>query len=322
MSTLARTHAIRLSDGHRAEFCQALGRALKAGLPPERALEGAKDICNGTIRRELRLTTNGVRKGASLVTALNRQGLLSELDYAMLSCAEEVGALDAVLLNLAERYEARHNRWRRIKGKLVYPAFLFVFAIFIAPVPALFAERITGTDYALRTLGTLALFVIAIHLLQIMLRLFNARGWPRFLSRLARLLPVVRKFAGLHERAEITGNLAVMLKAGMPVLDALDAYRQVEPKGLRREHLDRAMATLKGGSSVADALNEAGILDSGEGYAIVSSGEGAGKLEENLLRYSVSCQSRLTDEYDLLNRVVPLLIFFLVAGVILTGLIG
>jgi len=322
MSTLARTHSIRLSDGHRAEFCQALGRALKAGLPPERALEGAKDICNGTIRRELRLTTNGVRKGASLVTALNRQGLLSELDYAMLSCAEEVGALDAVLLNLAERYEARHNRWRRIKGKLVYPAFLFVFAIFIAPVPALFAERITGTDYALRTLGTLALFVIAIHLLQIMLRLFNARGWPRFLSRLARLLPVVRKFAGLHERAEITGNLAVMLKAGMPVLDALDAYRQVEPKGLRREHLDRAMATLKGGSSVADALNEAGILDSGEGYAIVSSGEGAGKLEENLLRYSVSCQSRLTDEYDLLNRVVPLLIFFLVAGVILTGLIG
>jgi type II secretory pathway component PulF len=204
----------------------------------------------------------------------------------------------------------------------VYPAFLFVFAIFIAPVPALFAGRITGTDYALRTISALALLVIVIHIVQILLRLFNARGWPLALSRLARTLPVVRKLARLHERAEVTGNLAIMLKAGMPVLDALDAYRQVEPKGLRREHLDRAMATLKGGSSVADALNEAEILDSGEGYAIVSSGEGAGKLEENLLRYSVSCQSRLTDEYDLLNRVVPLLIFFLVAGVILTGLIG
>ena len=322
MSTLARAHAIRLSDGHRAEFCQVLGRALKAGLPPERVLEGAKDICNGAIRRELHLATKGVRKGTSLVSALDRQGLLSELDCAMLSCAEEVGALDAVLLNLAERYEARHNRWRRIRSKLVYPAFLFVFAIFIAPVPALFAGRITAADYALRTLGALALFVIAIHLLQIMLRLFNARGWPRPLSRLARRLPVVRKFARLHEHAEVTGNLAIMLKAGMPVLDALEAYRQVEPEGLRREHLDRAKASLEGGSSLADALNEAEILDSGEGYAIVSSGEGAGKLEENLLRYSVSCQSQLADEYDLLNRAVPLLIFFLVAWVILTGLIG
>jgi type II secretory pathway component PulF len=92
--------------------------------------------------------------------------------------------------------------------------------------------------------------------------------------------------------------------------------------GLRREHLIRAKASLDGGSSVADALNEAELLDPGEGYAIVSTGEGAGKLEESLLRYSMSCQSRLADEYDLLTRAVPLLIFFLVAWVILSGLLG
>jgi type II secretory pathway component PulF len=322
MSTLARTHSIRLSDGHRAEFCQALGRALKAGLPPERALEGAKDICNGAIRRELHLASNGVRKGTGLVSALDRQGLLSELDYAMLSCAEEVGALDAVLLNLAERYEARHNRWSRIKSKLVYPAFLLVFAIFIGPVPALFAGRITGSDYALRTISALALLAIVIHLVQILLRLYNARGWPRILSRLARSLPVVRKLARLHERADVCGNLAIMFKAGMPIRDALDAYRQAEPEGLRREHLLQAKESLDGGASVADALGEAELLDPHEGYAIVSTGEGAGKLEESLLRCSLSCQSRLDGEYDLLTRAVPLLVFFLVAWVIVSGLLG
>jgi len=322
MSTLARTHSIRLSDAHRAEFCQALGRALKAGLPPERVLEGAKDICSGAISRELQLASNGVRKGTGLVNALDRQGLLSELDYAMLSCAEEVGALDAVLLTLAERYEARHNRWSRIKSKLVYPAFLFVFAIFIGPVPALVAGRITGTDYALRTISALALLVIVIHVAQILLRLFNTRGWPRTLCRLARILPVSRKLAPLHERAEVCGNLAIMFKAGMPIRDALDAYCQAEPVGLRRERLIRAKASLDSGSSVADALGETELLDSGEGYAIVSTGEGAGKLEESLLRYSMSCHSRLEGEYALLTRAVPLLVFFLVAWVIVSGLLG
>jgi hypothetical protein len=36
----------------------------------------------------------------------------------------------------------------------------------------------------------------------------------------------------------------------------------------------------------------------------------------------MSCQSQLAGEYDLLTRAVPLLVFFLVAWVIVSGLLG
>lgn len=322
MSTLASTRPIRLTDGHRAELCLSLGRGLNAGLPPDRALEGVKNICDGRINRELRLAANGVRKGTGLVLALDRQGLVPEIDYAMLSCAEDAGALDTVLLSLAERYEARHNRWRRIRGKLFYPAFLFVFAIFIAPVPALFAERITGADYVLRTFVVLALLVMMIHLLRILFRFFSARGWPGVASRLARSLPFAGKFARLHERADVIGNLAFMLKAGLSMREALDELRHAEPEGLRREHITRANSEIMAGSKVADALHEAELIDHREGYAIVSTGEQAGKLDEGLLRYSIACQSVLDDRYDLIARAAPLLIFLLVVLVVVSGLVA
>jgi len=322
MSTLARTRPVRLTDGHRAELCLSLGRGLNAGLPPDRVLDGAKDVCGGRINRELRLAANAVRKGTGLVLALDRQGLVPERDYAMLSCAEDSGAVDTVLLSLAERYEARHNRWRRIKGKLLYPAFIFVFAIFIAPVPALIAERITAADYILRTFALLALLVVLVHILQILIRHLNAQGWPRFASRLGRWLPFTGGFVRLHERADVTGNLAFMLKAGLSMRDALDELRHAEPEGLRREHIIRANSELIAGSKVADALRDTGLIDNREGYAIVSTAEEAGKLDDGILRYSTACQAVLDDRYELVARLAPLLVFLLVVLVVVSGLVA
>lgn len=322
MSTLARTRPIRLTDGHRAELCLSLGRGLNAGLPPDRALDGAKNICEGRVNRELRLAASGVRKGTGLVLALDRQGLVPDGDYAMLSCAEDAGNVDTVLLSLAERYEARHNRWRRLKGKLLYPAFIFVFALFTAPLPALVAERISGTDYVLRTFAVLVVLVVMIHAMQMLIRHLNANGWPRMASRLGRSLPFMSKLIRLHERAEVIGNLAFMLKAGLSMRNALDELWQAEPNGLRREHIGKANSEIASGSKVADALHDAELIDDREGYAIVSTAEEAGKLDEGLLRYSVACQALLDDRYDLIARVAPLLIFFCVVMIVVAELLA
>lgn len=322
MSTLAKTRPIKLTDGDRAELFLAMGRGLNSGLPPDRVLEGAKDVCDGKLNRQLRLASNGVRKGTSLILALDRGGLISEIDYAMLSCAEDAGAIDVVMLSLAERYESRHNRWRKLKGKLLYPAVIFVIALFLAPLPALFAERITGTDYILRSFGMLALFVMIVHVFQMLLRQLNANGWPMSVSRLARVMPYVGNLARLHERSEFNGNLAIMLKSGLSVRDALEEYRRVQPEGLRREHIVQAKSAIEGGSNVTDALHETELIDDREGFAIISTGEGAGKLEEGLLRYSLACESVLEHEYDLIARAVPVVVFLMVALMVASGLVG
>ena len=103
--------------------------------------------------------------------------------------------------------------------------------------------------------------------------------------------------------------------------DALDELRRAEPEGLRREHIIRASSEIIAGSPVADALCDAELIGNREGYAIVSTAEEAGKLDEGLLRYSAACQSILDDDYDLISRVAPLLVFLLVVLIVTAGLL-
>ena len=310
----------KLKDDCRSQLYLSIGRALNAGLPAERALNAVTGVCGGALDQKLRLAANAVGKGTGIVVALDRQGLLSKLDHAILECAERVGAVDTSMLLLAKRYEARHYRGSRFKSKLVYPAFLFVFSIFCRPVPALFHGRITVNDYLSQAFGTLAAVAFAVYVLRFAVTSFNTHGWPRILSWFARRLPRLKKLVWLHERAEVNSNLALMFAAGMPAQEALRAYCGVEPPGVRRMHIANAAAALNDGEGVAAALRQAQVIDPLEGYAIVSVGESAGKLDENLERYGKNCRTYLDDELDMLVRLVPFIVYLYIVYIVLSGM--
>ncbi len=312
---------LALPDHHRAELFQGLGRALSAGLNAAQALDALAGICDGALDRPLALAANAVRKGTAASVALDRQGLVGEADYALLSVAEDTGTLDRVCLRLAERYSRAHVRWRQLKGRLMLPAAVLVIGILVLPLPAVAGGRLSVGGYVLRAGAMLALVAMIAKLAAMTVRHWRAHGTPGWLTYVARRMPGVARMSVLHQRADLCERLALSLTCGMPAGDALAALRGAERNGVRRAVLVEAHAALGGGTGVADALQRAALLDP-SGYAIVSAGEGAGRLEESLARFAGACHDALDDGYELLARWLPVGVYLLVAGFVAAGILG
>ena len=285
------------------------------------ALRAIDDVCGGDLAAQLRRCAGAVGKGSSLAASLRKQGLISELDHALVKVGEHSGHLPRVFEDLGARYLAVHGHWRKMKGRLMLPAFMLLVAIFALPVPALVAGRITPGRYLGTTLSMLALVFAVAMLLRGLLGHWRTHGPPTSVTRIARLLPLSGRLSRLHERAEVSGALALCLGAGIAASQALGLLLQVQQNGVRRENLVGARSVLDGGMSVANALRESGLLDR-SGFATVSAGEHAGRLDQSLRHYARSANDTLDGLYDLLARWIPVIVYAGVAGVVAAGILG
>ena len=180
-----------LRDDQRAELLHGLARTLSAGLDAVQALHAIDDICDGALNAPLTRAAQAAGKGTAMVRALERNGLISAHDQAILAVAENNGALAQACDQLAQRYQRAAARWRQLKGKMLMPAALLVMAIILLPIPALFAGKLDLNDYLLRAVSMLMLVAVLVQLLAMLIVHWRAHGTPTWLTRVARLLPIV-----------------------------------------------------------------------------------------------------------------------------------
>jgi type II secretory pathway component PulF len=312
---------VAISDGARAEIFLGLARTLSAGLDPARALESLTGTRAGAFDHTLKRAAATVRAGGALVPALDRQGLVSATDRVLLDAGEATGSLDWTCLALAERYARAQARWRRLRARLMLPGAVLAIGILVLPLPALARGDLGAGGYVLRSAGTLTLLALATKLVSGMVRAWRAGGSPGWLTRLARALPLAGTFSRLHQRADACEHLAMTLACGLPAADALRNLQQAEPNPVRRAALARAGRELAAGAGLAEALRDAALLDP-PGHAIVTAGEGAGRLDDALQRVAGAAHGNLDGRYELLARWVPVAAYTVVAGAITAALLG
>ncbi len=311
-----------LDDSCRSDLYSGLALGLGAGLTPEHTLQAVNDVCTGALAVPLSRARSAVSKGTGFSRALAQQGLLPALDRALVSAAEDAGRLDHVFDHLAERYQRAHARWQRMKGRLALPGFILVFAILVLPIPALFQARITTTDYAITTALLLALVAACVITARGVVRHWRSHGPPSLATRIARMLPLIGRLSRLHERADAVEALALNVASGVAAREALSNMRLATHNAVHRASLGKASACLEGGAPLAESLRKAELLDVAEGYALVSAGEQAGRLENVLERYARICHGQLDDVYDVLAQWIPVVVYLAVASVVAAGLLG
>jgi type II secretory pathway component PulF len=312
---------VELDDGQRAELFLGLGRSLGAGLTATQALEALQGICDGVLDTALDRAANAVGKGSALTATLQRQGLATDMDRVLLAAGEASGSVDLVCQRLADRYARAHARWRQLKGRLMLPGAVLLIGILVLPLPALAAGRLTVSGYVLRAGAAIVTLLAAARLASRAVRRWRTTGTPGWLTRLARLLPGIATTSRLHQRADASERLSLALLSGLPAADALDAMHRVEGNTVRRSDLVQARRTLRAGGGLADALAGAGLLDA-PGYAIVSAGEGAGRLDDCLDRVARASHEALDQRYALLAQWIPVVVYLLVAGTVAAGILA
>jgi type IV pilus assembly protein PilC len=213
-----------------------------SGLSLLRALNILADQTeNPALAKALDDVRSGVEAGQSLSMAMARHPrVFPPLMLNMTRAGEVGGFLDAVLLQIAENFEAEVKLRSKIKSAMTYPVVVFVIAIlavvgmllFIVPVFAKMFADLGGTlpaptrvlvwlSDALR-IGALPLLVLGIATSVVWGRVKDQDRVRQVVDPLKLKVPV---FGPLFQKIAIsrfTRNLGTMVRSGVPILQSLE----------------------------------------------------------------------------------------------------
>ncbi len=292
----------------RAELYDALATMLDSGLP---LLEAVDTIIGSTKRRRsvvrsmLVHVREQLRGGSSLAEAITaHRSWFDASEVAMIEAGQLSGTLTRVLRTLAERHERSGELSNKLIGALAYPAIVamvglgVVIFLSVKTLPDL-TQILTQSGIETPALTTkvmafgqflaghwLALIVLAVGVLggwTVLSGLMAKRQiqWPDWLRR--RYPKVLRRIAV----ARVSLQLAELLRAGVPVVDALRVLAPTSSEGASGGSLARqlhaAADRVERGDELGAALDDEHWFD-GEFRQLLAIGQATGELDSLLER--------------------------------------
>jgi type II secretory pathway component PulF len=294
----------------RSEFFRTLARYCQAGMTVDHGLEQWAGQLPRHNRRAFQLTANQVQSGQTLADAGLQSGVLRPWEARLLAVASVHGRVDRVLDDLAAYHERTTDRWKRLRMRLIFPGGILILGFLALPLPGLFSGQLSVLSYLLQNLLLVAVLVALWGLLK-------APWKPHRLPDLILRFNTVSKPLWQYQRYRLIHQFASLYNAGVPLLDALPVAVTSCDSALLRSRWSKIETAVREGSGVSAALHDHAALDD-TGYALVHSGEAAGRLGEMLdhearrLAQSVSLwQEGLV---DWLPRLAYLLVLLLLLG--------
>lgn len=301
---------------------QALARAEQAGVPVTLALDPLRGDARGRLARRLDLMQAALERGQPLGRAGRRAGLVTPWEGRLLDRAAHAGTLAAVLTRLAEQQAVRLRWQRRLRRRLALPLLLLVLLALVAPLPALLGRELDGTGYLGRALTPLAALAALLALARAAARRARGRDLPPAVERLLLLLPGVGRLLRLRGQRDLLLNLALLLAAGRPAVDALREAATTVRSPLLRGAWAQAAAAVERGAQVTDALVAAGGLDRRAGKPLVAAGEFSGSLDRMVAHHAEQLNQRLDLIDDALAEWLPRLLYFGLLGFMAYAILG
>ena len=230
------------STKDKATFFRLLEIMINAGVPLIKSLETiAEQTTNVTMRRMLFDIARGIEKGSTFSDAQKRfKDFFADAEIGMVRAAEASGQLNVILRDLARDVEMQESLRRKIKGALMYPAFVMTvmlgvvagLMIWVVPkISSIFTE--SGRALPMITVGVIAVsnfFVnywlvalIAIGSLVAGALLYRRTQQGRyFFDWLSVHLPMFGPIVKKGLLARFSRILSNLLKSGVPITHSLE----------------------------------------------------------------------------------------------------
>ncbi len=272
-----------------------------AGVPLVEALTALVDqVDHERMKRVVSDVKQRVNEGSSLADAMAiHPRVFSTLYVNMIRAGESSGALEVVLVRLADFTESQARLRSKIVGTLTYPAamlligtaiMLILFTVVIPKITKIFDETRVTLPWTTRALIG---FSTTIHdwwwafVLVAGLGVWGVVRWRRTEAGRAawdrRVLtapifgPLVRQIA----IARFSRTLATLLKSGVPLLTSLDIVKNIVGNVRLAKVVEESREAIKEGESIAAPLKRSGEFPPLV-YHMVAIGERSGQLEEML----------------------------------------
>ncbi len=141
------------------------------------------------------------------------------------------------------------------------------------------------------------------------------------IDRMIRRIPLYGRISETRQAARVVRTLATLIKAGVAPLHALQTASTLAGNADMRDRLHRAVADIRAGVTIGDAVTRTGALPE-VARRMITVGEESGRLQEMLLRAALILerqeQTLMSRTLAVLTPAVTLLVSGLIASVILS----
>jgi type II secretory pathway component PulF len=263
----------------KAEVCAHLSVLLLGGLGAARAVEATRErVRSDRWREALESVLLQIREtGCPVAEAFFRCSppVFDAAEVTALVAGEKVGRLAEVLKRLGERAGQQAERQRKVVGALVYPVALLLLAAVAGGVPLIASGQ--GGEAGWVIAGNLALVCVGLGWGAVLWRArARERGEAAWLA-----IPWVGRGLRSERVREFIFLFRLLVEAGLPWADAVEMGLKGSGSAGWSANAEKWAGQLREGSSLAEALREA-FAEESETYALLASGEEAGRLPDSL----------------------------------------
>jgi general secretion pathway protein F len=314
-----------------AVMTRQLSTLVSAGLPLVDCLSALIDqVDSERLKSMLTQTRESVNEGRSLADALaEHPKVFTDLYVNMVRAGEASGALDVVLLRLADYTESAARLRSKLRSALTYPAvmlvvgsaILFFLLSYVVPkITRIFTESKQVLPLPTRILmafsGMLStwwpLFVVLLALAGIGFRYYvrTEAGRQRY-DRWVLRLPVFGKLLQKIAVARFSRTLSTLLQSGIGLLPSLDIVKNIVDNRVLYDATEAARDAIREGQSIAPPLKKSGIFPPLMIH-MIAVGERSGQLEEMLFKTAETYEGEVDSTISALTTLLePAMIVFM-----------
>jgi type IV pilus assembly protein PilC len=334
MEIRLRPAKVRLKD--LAVFSRQFATMINSGLSLIRSLNIlAEQTENEKLADTIRALRDDVQRGSSLSAAMSKHPkVFATLFVSMVRAGETGGQLDTVLLRVAENYEADYKLRQQVKSAMTYPVVVAGIAVILVSVMLMFivptfSKMFTdlGGDLPLPTKVLLAVskkskFLIPIFVvLSIVgfvaykkIRAKNADFRLRA-DRVKLKVPVFGKLFLKVAISRFSRTLGLLLRAGVPVLQALDIVSDTTGNEVITRAAIDVKDSVRRGESMAAPLERHDVFPPMV-VQMISVGEDTGALDAMLDKVSDFYDQEVQSTTEQLTSMIEPVMIAVLGGIV------
>jgi general secretion pathway protein F len=299
----------RVTAQELALLTRQLSTLVGAGLPLVDCLSALiEQVESARIKRTLSQIREQVTEGGSLADALKgHPRIFSDLYVNMVRAGEASGALDIVLMRLADYTESYAALRDKVRSALTYPILmaivgstilLFLLAYVVPKINKIFADTKAALPFLTTVLLAITGFLqaywwlvvggVIMAVVSVRVSLRTPAGRLRF-DRYVLAIPYFGKLLKKVALARFARTLSTLLTSGITLLQSLDIVKNVVNNSVLCQAIEDARSSIREGQSIAPPLKKSGLFPAMLIH-MIAVGEKSGELEQML--------SRAADAYD------------------------
>jgi len=326
----------RISTEDVSNMTRQLATLVASHIPLVEALDAlTEQVENARLKAAVSRVRTDVNEGSTLNKALSKfPQIFPDLYVSMVESGEASGALDVILLRLADFLEYQARLKKKIGSALIYPALMICFGvvavlvIFTVVIPQLqtvfesskqtlpLITRIilwlSQATIAYWWAATILLIIIAFSIRKFLQTDYGSRNWDRIKLK----LPVFGDLIRMVAVSRFTKTLSTLLSSGISLLTSLQVVKNVVGNITIREAIEEATTNLTEGQGISGPLKRSGQFPPLVTH-MISVGERTGELEEMLEKVSEHYEYQVNTKVQNFTSLIEPIMIIVLALVVL-----